>query len=141
MSDSSIGAHALDAAVDAITKGTMGLTPVSKAINLFSQITPYTTGNEKWYDNLVNWISNNVVDDVEKDDKGNPKKLFDGNLAAARAFLENLKNNKRMQQQLKWRVPSVYQRIAAAEQNKTINPMLIRGLTNSSSNQYNKLFA
>ena len=141
MSDSSISAHALDAAVDAIMRGTSGSTPVSKAISLFSQITPYMTGDEKWYDNLVNWISNNVVDDVEKDEKGNPKKLFEGNLAAARAFLENLKNNKRMQQQLKWRVPTVYQRIAAAEQNKTINPMLIRGLTNSSSNQYNKLFA
>ena len=141
MSDSSLSAHALDAAVDAITKGTMGSTPISKAINMLSQITPYMTGDEKWYDNLVNWISNNVVDDVEKDEKGNPKKLFEGNLAAARAFLENLKDNKRKQQQLKWRVPSVYQRIAAAEQNKTINPMLIRGLTNSSSNQYNKLFA
>ncbi len=141
MSDSSISAHALDAAVEAILKGTTGPTPISKAINMFSQITPYMTGNEDWYDNLVTWISNNVVDDVEKDEDGNPKKLFEGNLTAARAFLENLKNNKRMQQQLKWRVPSVYQRIAAAEQSKVINPMLIRGLTNSSSNQYNKLFA
>lgn len=141
MSDPSISAHALDAAVEAILKGTTGPTPISKAINMFSQITPYMTGDEAWYDNLVTWISDNVVDDVEKDEKGEPKKLFEGNLTAARAFLENLKNNKRMQQQLKWRVPSVYQRIAAAEQNKTINPMLIRGLTNSSSNQYNKLFA
>lgn len=141
MSDSSISSNALDAAVEAITKGTIGLTPVSKAINMLTQITPYMTGDEKWYDNLITWISNNVVDDTEKDDEGKPKKLFDGNLAAARAFLENLKNNKRSQQQLKWRVPSVYQRIAAAEQNKTINPMLIRGLTNSSSNQYNKMFA
>lgn len=133
--------HALDAVVEAITKGTTGPTPVSKAINLFSQIMPYMTGDEKWYDNLIKWVSDNVIDDVEKDEQGNPKKLFEGNLAAARAFLENLKNNKRMQKQLKWRVPSVYQRIAAAEQSKVINPMLIRGLTNSSSNQYNKLFA
>lgn len=141
MSDSSISSHALDAAVEAITKGVNGPTSISKAINMLSQITPYMTGDEKWYDNLITWISNNVVDDEEKDDKGNPKKIFNGDLAAARAFLENLKNNKRMQQQLKWRVPSVYQRIAAAEQSKVINPMIIRGLSNSSSNQYNKLFA
>ena len=63
------------------------------------------------------------------------------NSNGARAFLESIRNQKQAAKQLKWRVPSVYQRIQAAEQNKVINPMLIRGLTNSSSSMYNKIFA
>ena len=129
----------LEAVVSAIL-GSNADIPVSKALNTFSSISNYLTGNEKWYDSMVQWIGEHLVDDSTK------KKMFQddaGNvdLTAARAFLESIRNQKQAAKQLKWRVPSVYQRIQAAEQNKVINPMLIRGLTNSSSNMYNKMFA
>lgn len=129
----------LDAVVNAILGSNSDMS-VSKALTTFSGITNYMTGNEKWYDNMVKWIGEHLVDDATK------KKMFQRDdksidLTAARAFLESIRNQKQAAKQLKWRVPTVYQRIAAAEQNKTINPMLIRGLTNSSSNQFNKLYA
>lgn len=129
----------LDAVVNAIL-GSDAEIPMSKALVTFSGISNYITGNEKWYDNMVKWISEHLIDDATK------KKMFqneDGSfdLTAARAFLESIRNQKNAAKQLKWRVPSVYQRIKEAEQNKVINPMLIRGLSNSSSNQFNKLFA
>ena len=132
-----------EAGLDAVVKAILGSNAdisVSKALNTFSSISNYLTGNEKWYDSMVQWIAEHIVDDASgkkmfKDDAGNV------DLTAARAFLESIKNQKQMSKQLKWRVPSVYQRIKAAEQNKVINPMLIRGLTNSSSNMYNKVFA
>lgn len=132
-----------EAGLDAVVKAILGSNtdiPVSKALNTFSNISNYLTGNEKWYDSMVQWIAEHLVDDSTK------KKMFQddaGNvdLTAARAFLESIRNQKQAAKQLKWRVPSVYQRIQAAEQNKVINPMLIRGLTNSSSNMYNKIFA
>ena len=136
---SEISDSGLDAVVNAILGSSADMS-VSKALTTFSGITDYMTGNEKWYDSMVKWIGEHLVDDATK------KKMFqddDGNvdLTAARAFLESIRNQKQAAKQLKWRVPSVYQRIAAAEQNKVINPMLIRGLTNSSSNQFNKLYA
>lgn len=136
---SGISDSGLDAVVSAIL-GSNADMPVSKALTTFSGITDYMTGNEKWHDSMVKWIGEHLVDDATK------KKMFqrdDGSvdLTAARAFLESIRDQKRAAKQLKWRVPSVYQRIAAAEQNKVINPMLIRGLTNSSSSQFNKLFA
>lgn len=136
---SEISEPGLDAVVSAILGSNADL-PVSKALTTFSGITDYMTGNEKWYDSMIKWIGEHLVDDATK------KKIFqDDNgfvdLAAARAFLESIRNQKQAAKQLKWRVPSVYQRIAAAEQNKTINPMLIRGLSNSSSSQFNKLYA
>ena len=129
--------------LDAVVKAILGSNadiPVSKALTTFSSISNYLTGNEKWYDSMVQWIGEHLVDDNTK------KKMFQddaGNvdLTAARAFLESIKNQGRLSKQLKWRVPSVYQRIKQAEQNKVINPMLIRGLTNSSSSMYNKVFA
>lgn len=136
---SEISEPGLDAVVSAILGSNADL-PVSKALTTFSGITDYMTGNEKWYDTMVEWIGKHLVDDATK------KKMFqndDGSvdLTAARAFLDSIRNQKQAAKQLKWRVPSVYQRIAAAEQNKVINPMLIKGLTNSSSSQFNKLFA
>lgn len=132
-----------EAGLDAVVKAILGSNtdiPVSKALNTFSSISNYLTGNEKWYDSMIQWIGEHLVDDSTK------KKMFQddaGNvdLTAARAFLESIRNQKQLSKQLKWRVPSVYQRIQAAEQNKVINPMLIRGLTNSSSSMYNKVFA
>lgn len=129
----------LDAVVNAILGSNTDL-PISKALTTFSGIKDYLTGNEKWYDSMVQWIGEHLVDDSTK------KKMFqndDGNidLTAARAFLESIRNQKQLAKRLKWRVPSVYQRIQQAEQSKVINPMLIRGLTNSSSYMYNKIFA
>ena len=132
-----------EAGLDAVVKAILGSNtdiPVSKALNTFSSISNYLTGNEKWYDSMIQWIGEHLVDDSTK------KKMFQddaGNvdLTAARAFLESIRNQKQLSKQLKWRVPSVYQRIQAAEQNKVINPMLIRGLTNSASSMYNKVFA
>lgn len=129
----------LDAVVHAILGSNVEL-PISKALTTFSGIKDYLTGNEKWYDSMVQWIGEHLVDDSTK------KKMFKndaGNvdLTAARAFLESIRNQKQAAKHLKWRVPSVYQRIQQAEQSKVINPMLIRGLTNSSSSMYNKMFA
>lgn len=137
---SEISKPGLDAVVNAIL-GSNADMPVSKALTTFSGITDYMTGNEKWYDSMVKWIGEHLVDDATKKKMFVDEKTGDVDLTAARAFLESIRNQKQAAKQLKWRVPSVYQRIAAAEQNKVINPMLIRGLTNSSSNQFNKLFA
>lgn len=134
---------ASDAGLDAVVNAILGSDadiPLSKALVTFSGITNYLTGNEKWYDDIVKWISEHIVNDDTK------KKMFqneDGSfdLTAARAFLESIRNQKNAAKQLKWRVPTVYQRIEEAKQNKVINPMLLRGLSNSSSNQFNKLFA
>jgi hypothetical protein len=136
---SGVSDSGLEAVVNAILGSNVDM-PVSKALTTFSSITDYITGNEKWYDSMVKWIAEHLVDDSTK------KKMFqneDGttDLTAARAFLESIRNQKQAAKQVKWRVPSVYQRIAEAEQNKTINPLLIRGLTNSSSSQFNKLYA
>ena len=139
LSESSPSEAGLEAVVKAILGSNTDIS-VSKALNTFSSISNYLTGNEKWYDSMVQWIAEHLVDDSTK------KKMFqndDGtvDLTAARAFLESIRNQKQAAKQLKWRVPSVYQRIQQAEQNKVINPMLIRGLTNSSSSMYNKVFA
>lgn len=138
-SSSTESSSGLDAVVNAIL-GSDAEIPISKALVTFSGISNYITGNEKWYDDMVKWISEHLIDDATK------KKMFqneDGSfdLTAARAFLESIRNQNNAAKQLKWRVPSVYQRIKEAEQNKVINPMLIRGLSNSSSTQFNKLFA
>ena len=138
-SPESSSSSGLDSVVNAIL-GSNSEIPMSKALVTFSGISNYITGNEKWYDDMVKWISEHLIDDATK------KKMFqndDGSfdLTSARAFLESIRNQKQAANQLKWRLPSVYQKIKSAEQNKVINPMLIRGLSNSSSTQFNKLFA
>lgn len=137
---SEVSDKGLEAVVNAIL-GSNSEMPVSKALTTFSSISDYITGNEKWYDSMVNWIAEHLVDDSTKKKMFVDEKTGEVDLAAARAFLENIRNQKQAAKQVKWRVPSVYQRIAEAEQNKVINPLLIRGLTNSSSSQFNKLYA
>ena len=117
-----------EAGLDAVVKAILGSNadiPVSKALNTFSSISNYLTGNEKWYDSMVQWIAEHLVDDSTKkkmfqDDSGNV------DLTAARAFLESIRNQKQISKQLKWRVPTVYQRIQAAEQNKVIKTKNIK---------------
>lgn len=137
---SGVSDSGLEAVVNAILGSNVDM-PVSKALTTFSSITDYITGNEKWYDSMVKWIAEHLVDDSTKKKMFVDEKTGDVDLTAARAFLESIRNQKQAAKQVKWRVPSVYQRIAEAEQNKTINPLLIRGLTNSSSSQFNKLYA
>lgn len=137
---SGVSDSGLEAVVNAILGSNVDM-PVSKALTTFSSITDYITGNEKWYDSMVKWIAEHLVDDSTKKKMFVDEKTGEVDLTAARAFLENIRNQKQAAKQVKWRVPSVYQRIAEAEQNKTINPLLFRGLTNSSSSQFNKLYA
>ena len=122
-----------DGIVKSLLKLKDGDRPLAWTLNTLSELMQYSTGNEKWFDSVVEWMHKTL-----KKDDGKP--MF-SSVVEARKFLEDLKNKKKLSKQIKWRVPSVFERLATEPGNKQINPMLIRGLTNSSSNNFNRTYA
>lgn len=108
-------------------------TRLAATMTNLAQLMQFMDMDDPHIDNIITWMKNTL-----KNESGDP--MF-SSIIEARKFLQDLKDKKRLKDQLKWRVPSVYERLAAEPSNKEINPMLLRGLSNSSSNNFARLYA
>lgn len=106
---------------------------IASTMTNLSHLMQFMDMDDPHIENVITWMKNTL-----KNENGEP--MF-SSVIEARKFLQDLKDRKRLKEQLKWRVPSVYERLAAEPNNKKINPMLLRGLSNSSSNNFSRLYA
>ena len=112
--------------------------PLVNTFNNLNTLMRYTNGDEDWLPTVYQYMVDNIKD------PNSGKQMFKST-TEAQHFLQSLKDHKRLEKQLKYRLPTAFIRLQQEKQELKLNPMLARSLSSPSnihtSSTTNKIYA